>query len=90
MTEAQNLTLSVANASESERSGFVNLAHAATEDHDLESPAEEKASDLEPTVSKTDLVDDEEVKTDEWWNYVQSLVESEEAKEPDKNSNIPR
>lgn len=92
MTESQNLALSSADKEKKEeRLGMVNEALAAIDSQNLEnSPRVDESPDLKNATSNGDLVDSEQVNTYEWWNYIHSLVKSDEAKEPDHNSNSPR
>ena len=89
MAELKNLALSLTDEDEVERSGIVNPAHSATDIEKLENSREdEKSQDLKNAASNGDLADTKQLDTDEWRNYVHSLVKSDQAKEPDLNSNI--
>lgn len=88
MAGLKNLALSLSDEDEMEQSGIVNPAHSATDIENLENSREDEASEgLNNAVSNGDLADTKQLDTDEWRNYVHSLVKSNQDKEPDLNSN---
>ena len=90
MMEAGNLAPSLMDEHGTTNLGLVNNAPEGTSGLQTQTPhpslrrEETKSSELEQTNKQ--LEDGNDVSSDEWWNYVNALVKTDEAEASDNNN----
>lgn len=94
MTEITSLASSLVDENRDilENVGSVNPAHEALSNPEFETPTQlstagEETKLPELQVTNIQLEDGEEDNSDEWWNYVHSMVKKDEAEAPENNKN---